>query len=159
MSTVASQITAMENQSSYNKQLTRGAANNENDKDMFLSLMLTQLKHQDPSEPMENTEWLSQLANYSSLEQMTQVNSNLEDMSKYLSTLTNDLSTNFSITQTLSLIGKEVDISYENENNETIRTTGKVTEASVFDGNGVVKVNGEYYSIANIQTIREASEQ
>ena len=142
MSTIASQITALENESAYNKQVTRGAVNNENDKDMFLSLMLTQLKHQDPSEPMENTEWLSQLANYSSLEQMTQVNSNLEDMSKYLSTLTNDLSTNFSITQTLSLIGKEVDISYENEYNETIRTTGKVTEASVYDGTGVVKVNG-----------------
>ncbi|MBQ6515595.1 hypothetical protein IJI31_00285 [bacterium] len=159
MSTIASQITALENESAYNKQVTRGAVNNENDKDMFLSLMLTQLKHQDPSEPMENTEWLSQLANYSSLEQMTQVNSNLEDMSKYLSTLTNDLSTNFSITQTLSLIGKEVDISYENEYNETIRTTGKVTEASVYDGTGVVKVNGEYYSIANIQSIRESAEE
>ena len=159
MSTVTNQITSMENQSAYNKLTNNSAVSNQNDKDMFLSLMLTQLKHQDPSEPMENTEWLSQLANYSSLEQMTQVNSNLEDMSQYLSALTNDLSTNFSITQTLSLIGKEVDISFENENNETIRTTGKVTEASVYEGNGVVKVNGEYYSISSIQSIREASEQ
>jgi len=159
MSTITSQITALENESAYNKQLTRGLNNNENDKDMFLSLMLQQLKHQDPSEPMENTEWLSQLANYSSLEQMTQVNSNLEDMSTYLSALTNDLSTNFSITQTLSLIGKEVDISFENENNETIRTTGKVTEASIYDGTGVVKVNGDYYAVSTIKSIREVAEQ
>ena len=155
MSTITSQITALENESAYNKEQRRGLSNNENDKDMFLSLMLQQLKHQDPSEPMENTEWLSQLANYSSLEQMTQVNSNLEDMSKYLSALTSDLSTNFSVTQTLSLIGKEVDISFENENNETIRTTGKVTEASVYDGTGAVKVNGEYYSLSSIRAIRE----
>jgi len=157
MATASNQITALENQTAYNNTLQNKdrTQSSDNDKNMFLNLMLTQLKHQDPSEPMENTEWLSQLANYSSLEQMTEVNENLGNMTDFLSSLSNDLSTNYSVTQTLSLIGKEVDIAYKDESGADQKVTGRVTEASIFEGSGVIKVNGEYYSIANVQSIRE----
>lgn len=40
------------------------------DKDAFLTLLVTQMKYQDPLEPTDNTEYISQLANFSELEEM-----------------------------------------------------------------------------------------
>jgi flagellar basal-body rod modification protein FlgD len=48
------------------------------DKDDFLKLMVTQLQNQDPLEPASNQEFAAQLAQYSSLEQMTEMNSSLQ---------------------------------------------------------------------------------
>jgi len=51
----------------------RKAPNNVLGKDDFMSLMLTQIRHQDPLEPKDNTESIAQLAQFSSLEQMQNV--------------------------------------------------------------------------------------
>lgn len=42
-------------------------------RDMFLKLLITQLQHQDPLQPQENTEFLAQLAQFSSLESLQQI--------------------------------------------------------------------------------------
>jgi flagellar basal-body rod modification protein FlgD len=49
-------------------------------KDEFLKLLTTQLQYQDPTQPMSNTEMVAQLAQFSALEQMTNVNTNLTTM-------------------------------------------------------------------------------
>ena len=47
-------------------------------KDDFLKLMLTQMQHQDPLQPMDNQQMVSQMAQFSSLEQMANMNKNFE---------------------------------------------------------------------------------
>lgn len=71
-------------------------------KDDFLNLLITQLSNQDPLEPMQDTEFIAQLAQFSSLEQMENMNSNLSDMLQwdYL------LSQTISNTMATSLIGR-----------------------------------------------------
>ena len=58
------------------------------------------------------------------------------------------------------VLPEKIQISYPDENDKTKFTTieGTVTEASFEDGEGKIKVNGEYYSIANIVSIREKGE-
>lgn len=74
------------------------------DRDDFLSLLVTQLNYQDPLEPMKNEDFVAQLATFSSLEQLNNMNSNL------LLSLESDAAMSTTITNTTAatLIGKEV---------------------------------------------------
>ncbi len=158
MTNVATEITNMQSQTAIYNQSQKRTTSTENDSNMFLTLMLKQLENQDPTEPTDNTQWLSQLAQYSSLEQMTQMNSGLKDCMGYMAAIYSDMTANSEINQTLSLIGKDVTINIPDENDSTKTTeiNGRVTEASFKDGTGKVKVNGEFYSIANIISVKEA---
>lgn len=159
MTTVSTEITNLQNQTAFTQSNTTDRkTSSTNDSNMFLNLMLQQLKNQDPTQPTDNTEWLSQLAQYSSLEQMTQMNTGLTNCMNYISAMYNDMAMNAEITQTLSMVGKEVTITIpdEKDSSKTTEITGKVTEANFKDGTGKVKVNGEYYSISNITSIRES---
>jgi flagellar basal-body rod modification protein FlgD len=59
---------------------SRRVGNNALDKDAFMKLMLTQMKYQDPTNPMQNHEMAAQLAQFSTLEQMNNMNKTLELM-------------------------------------------------------------------------------
>ena len=157
MSTITSKITAMRNETAYAQNQQERTTGMKNDSNMFLTLMLKQLECQDPTEPTDNTQWLSQLAQYSSLEQMTQMNSGLENCAKYINAMYDDMMINSEINQTLSMIGKDVTLQIPNEADPKNPTTitGNVTEASFEDGSGKIKVNGQYYSIENVVAIRE----
>lgn len=52
------------------------------DKDAFMKLMLTQMKHQDPTNPMQAHEMAAQLASFTSVEQLQNLNSTLDSMKK-----------------------------------------------------------------------------
>ncbi|MFQ5752983.1 MAG: flagellar hook assembly protein FlgD, partial [bacterium] len=73
-------------------------------KDDFLKILVTQLTHQDPINPIKGEEFAAQLAQFSSVEQLHNINSNLENV------LDMDLLLNQAINNTLAttLIGKEV---------------------------------------------------
>jgi flagellar basal-body rod modification protein FlgD len=69
-------------------------------KDDFLTLLVTQLQHQDPLNPKDSAEFTAQLAQFSSLEQLGNVNDNLEYLKLALASSTNS--------QAVSIIGKQV---------------------------------------------------
>ena len=64
----------------------------------LLQIILTQLTHQDPLKPVDNFEFVSQLAQFTQLEQSRQMTDRLDQMLAVQST-----------TQTLGLLGREVD--------------------------------------------------
>ena len=64
-------------------------------KDDFLSLLVAQLQNQDPLNPSDSTEFTAQLAQFSSLEQLQNINDTLAGFEVYQSTLNNIQSSNF----------------------------------------------------------------
>ena len=55
---------------------------NELGQDAFLRLLIAQLSNQDPLNPMDDREFIAQMAQFSALEQMTQLNKTMENMAK-----------------------------------------------------------------------------
>jgi flagellar basal-body rod modification protein FlgD len=70
------------------------------DKDDFLNLLITQLQNQDPLNPTDSVEFTAQLAQFSSLEQLSNVNSNLMELKNFQASINNS--------QAVSLIGKAI---------------------------------------------------
>lgn len=85
-------------------------------KDDFLKLLITQLKYQDPASPLDGSEFASQLAQFSSLEQL----SNLNDSVKQSINANFILTQSINNTMTANLIGKNVKI-----NSNKISDTGQ----------------------------------
>ncbi len=50
--------------------------------DDFLKLLTAQMQHQDPLEPMKDTEFIAQMASFSSLDQMNSLNKNFEQFAQ-----------------------------------------------------------------------------
>lgn len=105
-------------------------------KDDFLKLLLTQLSHQDPTSPMDNNQFIAQMAQFSSLEQMTNMSNGFTKMSATLSSA-----------QALTTIGKTVDISLGDT------TTQGVVEGVTQGDHPQVKVNGMFYDMDKISTV------
>lgn len=99
-------------------------------KDAFLQLLVTQMQYQDPLDPQDNSEYLSQLAQFSSLEQMTNVASALTGVS----TLVNNIDTSLLVGQLSNMIGQNVQWT----------TTSTVTDSS---GKAVTDSNGKTQTI------------
>jgi flagellar basal-body rod modification protein FlgD len=127
-------------QSSQNSDsITDSLNSNQMGKDEFLDLLVTQLKNQNPLEPMDNKEFISQMAQFSSLEQMNNMNSGMNDFLKFQK-----------ISQAGSLVGKKVEIL---DSNTGQNITGMIEKANVTGETATVTVNGEQHSISNIQEI------
>ena len=63
----------------------------------FLRLLIAEMQNQDPTKPMDSTEYVAQLANFSNVEQGVQMNAKLDQLLKYSE-----------LTQASNLIGKTV---------------------------------------------------
>lgn len=121
----------------FNKSLNGGKAYKPTlDKDDFLKILITQLQHQDPTKPMEDKEFIAQMAQFSSLEQMT-------NMSKEFSKVSGVLRAN----EAQSLLGQNVEI----VNGET-SVTGEVTQVMRGDF-PMVMVNGTFYDLDQVQKV------
>jgi len=98
-------------------------------KDDFMNLLVAQLQNQDPLNPMDSTAFTSQLAEFSSLEQLSNVNENLEYLQMYQSSINN--------AQAVSFIGKNIyalgnSIQLEGGENKDIHFELSENSSSVF---------------------------
>ena len=91
-------------------------------KDAFLKLLIAELSNQDPLNPMEDREFISQMATFSSLEQMQNMNSTLEKMAE---------ANKFSA---VSYIGKAV--AFTKGSGEDAQQVAALVNAVWFDPNG-----------------------
>ena len=122
----------------YNKTLnTNGKqSSKELGKDDFLKLLITQLSNQDPTSPMEDTQFIAQMAQFSSLEQMTNMNESFAKMTAFVNS-----------SEAASTLGKTVEL------NVGDTTTTGVVEGATRGDNPQVLVNGMYYNMDQIKAI------
>ncbi len=90
--------------------------------DDFLNLLVTQLRYQDPMSPSDPKDFVAQLSQFSSVEQLMNVNTNLDGLAKSFQTM----QTGFQVTQGLAYLGKQVQAA----GNLLQVTSGKATSAS-----------------------------
>lgn len=89
----------------------------ETNKDLFLKLLVAQMSNQDPLNPQDPTQYVTQLAQFSSLEQMQNLNEGME----YLVGLTNGVLVNSAMSTASALIGKKIE-AYAPEEEDTEET-------------------------------------
>lgn len=111
---------------------TTKAASSELGKDDFLKLLITQLRTQDPLQPLEDKEFIAQMAQFTSLEQMKNVNTALQT------------------TQATAMLDKTVTW-MDDEGQEQI---GVVDSVKVVSGEPKVVIDGEALSLSKIMTVK-----
>jgi flagellar basal-body rod modification protein FlgD len=100
----------------------------------FLTLLITQLKNQDPMNPQDSSQFVAQLASFSSLEQMTSMNTAMNNVLDNSAT---------------SLIGQNVTLLDSSGN----LVQGTVTGIVYFANTPAVQVNGVNYPLSDIQNV------
>ena len=91
--------------------------------DAFLKLLTTQLRNQDPLKPMDDTQSVAQLAQFSSLQAATE-----------LKTAFSAFESNFSVMQSAGLLGKTVSAQTTDASGNVVTVTGTVKTVSIIDG-------------------------
>lgn len=111
----------------------------------YMNLLVTQLQNQNPLDPMDNTEMASQLAQYSTLEQLESMNTSFE------SALASS-----ERSYAASLIGKEISFLTEAEDGSQELTRGVVEEVyNDLDGEIILSVEDYAISLDNVVTVTD----
>ncbi|MCY9545784.1 flagellar hook assembly protein FlgD [Lysinibacillus xylanilyticus] len=134
------------------KKPTKQTGNSDLGKDAFLKLLITQLQHQDPTNPMDDREFISQMAQFSSLEQM-------QNMTKAMESLLSSQQQTQLMNYT-SFVGKEIkwheltDKLDEKGKPVINEGTGTIKSVKFVDGNAVfVLADGKELTPGNISAI------
>ena len=94
-------------------------------KEDFLLLLVTKMQYQDPLSPQENTDFVAQLAQFSALEQMSNLNQTVSNNSAY------------------ALIGQEVVIHHTSSTGDVQEIQGSVEKVTIRNGTAYVTVDGQ----------------
>ncbi len=131
---------------------SRGAASgngalvggNELGKDQFLQLLVIQMENQDPLNPMDNTQMIAQLAQFSALEQMYNLNDSFQKIQHQ-----------GNLSQAMALTGKNVHLEFEDGS-----TVDGLVEKVLIRGNALyIQINGELYPASAISSIAFIEEE
>lgn len=107
----------------------------------FLNLLVAQMTNQDAMNPMDNTEFISQMAQFSSLQAMS------------------DLTEIAMQGQATSLIGKNVVVADYDNMGQMIVQEGIVQKVTIFGGKTKLYVNDVEYEYSNVMEIKEPEKQ
>ncbi len=107
-------------------------------KDEFLQLLVCQMKNQDPLEPEKDTQFIAQLAQFSSLEQMQNLNETALN------------------SQAFGLVGKSVVINTTSANGNVTEISGVVDYITMKNGEANLCVDGQLYSIEDLVEVKDS---
>ncbi len=119
--------------------------NNNLNKDAFMQLLVAQMKNQDPTEPTSNEQFIAQLAQFSSLEEMQGVNENLVA----LAALQQGNALMSQLTNASALIGNNV--TYTDEYGDSI--SGEVEAVRLEGGQAVLQVGGATVPLSAVSEV------
>ena len=105
------------------------------DKDAFLQLLVAQMKYQDPLEPTSNTEFISQYAQFSQVEQMQNMAGTTE------------------LARATSLVGKEVYVKTTDSAGEPTYKYGKVDYVVFENGKAYLSIEESLYALEDLDTV------
>ncbi|MDQ0199587.1 flagellar hook assembly protein FlgD [Neobacillus ginsengisoli] len=111
-------------------------------KDDFLRILTTQLSHQDPSSPLQDKDFIAQMATFSSLEQMTNLNNSFDKFA------------NLQMSQYAGSIGKEISWTPEGAISPE---TGVVNGVSSQDGNYFYMVGDDKVPMEQVTEIKQTT--
>lgn len=114
---------------------TSSSSSSELDKESFLQLLVAQMKYQDPLEPTSNTEYISQYAQFSQVEALSNMSDSMD------------------LSRASSLVGKEVSIKVEDSSGSTSTVTGKVDYVAYENGNAYLYIDGSKYSLNDVESV------
>lgn len=101
-------------------------------KDEFINLLVTQLQYQDPLNPQDDTQFIAQMAQFSALEQMQNLNSS------------------YSATKAFGMIGKLVSANLSDDSGSMSSIVGEVASVKMKSGKAFVVVNGYDIPVDNV---------
>lgn len=107
-------------------------------KEEFLQLLVCQMKNQDPLEPEKDTDFIAQLAQFSALEQMQNLNETALN------------------SQAFSLVGKSVVLNTTSANGQVNEINGVVDYITMKNGKAQLSVNGQLYPIDDLVTVKDS---
>ena len=106
------------------------------DKDSFLKILVAQMKYQDPMEPTSNTEYISQYATFTQVEQM------------------NNMANAMSLSRASEMVGKTVTITQTNPETGTKSEVQGVVDFVTYSGNkAFLNINGTNYNVDDVTQI------
>ncbi len=114
---------------------TDSKSGNDLDKDAFLQLLVTQMKYQDPMNPGDSTEYMSQLAQYSSLEATMNIGGAIDKSNG------------------LNLVGQYVIMNAKDSSGNESMISGLVQYATVKNGEVMLSVNDTYYPASDLDSV------
>lgn len=107
------------------------------DKDAFLQLLVAQMKYQDPLEPTSNTEYISQYATFSELEQMQNMSASMD------------------LFRASSLVGETVLLKVRDSQGRETTVQGNVDYVVYEKNKAYLSVNGDLYSMDDLDTVAD----
>ena len=114
----------------------------------FLSLLVTQMRNQDPLKPVSDTEFIAQMAQFTSLEQTKEMGADLQQLRQ-----------SYNLTQGTALMGKPVKVATGEKENQVF-TNGIVTDLKVNkDGDVSVILNGQTYDLDSVIEVHSETPQ